>query len=142
VSTPDPHHLPPFTIDNAILCEEVRAEVGSKFSLLGVIPGMVNAPTPGAMRISSYIELRPARIGIQTMQIEVAFSGKSVARAESVMDVKALDETAVIALPSFPLIVQESGDFTIDFLLDGYRERVLSRHIRIAEPPSKPSTVS
>jgi hypothetical protein len=55
-----------------------------------------------------------------------------------VMDVKALDETAVIPLPPFLLPVLESGDFTIDLVLDGYRQRTLSRRIRIAEPPPKP----
>lgn len=139
VSTPDPDHPPPFKVTNAIFCEEVRSELGGKHTILGASAGTLNLPTAGLIRVSAFIVIEPGKLGEQMLKLDISFAGKPVASAEIELEVNALDEPAVIPLPSFPLPILENGVFAIDVTIDGYRQRALSNPIRIAELKLEPS---
>jgi hypothetical protein len=84
--------------------------------------------------MSAYIEVSATKLGEQTLQFEGKFSGTPVLRGDFVMDVKNIDDPAIVAIPSFPLFVQRSGSFTIDLMFEGRRHRIVSKLVRCTEP--------
>jgi|SRR5580658_754458 hypothetical protein len=124
----------PFSLSNALLCEEVRQEVNGKFSLLGVFPGSLSSNTRGLLKISFFVEASAKNIGNYVLQVEVRFRDQMIVGAEAVLDVNNIKDPIVIHFPSFFVPVFESGNLVIDLIYSGARQNVITKDITVPPP--------
>lgn len=123
-------------VDNFVLCEEVRAELGGKYTLLGVMPGDFNvAFVPGVVKVTFYVEFYLDVEGAVALPLIVKFNGVPMARIDGSIDVNSPKDVIVIPLPSFPLTITGPGELTVDMEYAGTTYRALSRQVRIVPPP-------
>ena len=133
----------PFKIGNVVLCEEVRAELYGKYSILGAFSGDIIVPYFGGnLRTSLYLELIPLELGALTVIVDFSYAGRPALEAKIEMEVVNVSYPAVITLPAFPVGIEKAGDLVAYVVFNGVRRRVMKKAVRIGEMPQvSPSNV-
>lgn len=99
-----------FSIEAAVLCDEVRQEVNGKHILIGVYNGTIVVPDfPATLAVSWWMQLFPKEIGIFHLDIQILKDGKdTLVKAAIGYEVHAKDWASMV-LPKIPMQVHGPG---------------------------------
>jgi hypothetical protein len=106
------------TITNAIVCEDVRAELNNKWSILGAYSGDIAVPNvPAAIKIAFYMEGQLAKPYHGPLSARIRLDNDQVALVTGTMDAK---ESGPVSLPIPGPIVpfQNAGTIFMDLSFD------------------------
>lgn len=122
---------PQIRIKSAILCEEVRAEVGGKHTLLGVFSGNINVSKfPASIRLAMYFELETSEEAVFTSKIRIKYGNKDPVVGDA--EIRATEKTAALVTPMMNLSAEEEGDFVTEISFgDDQWQEVIRKHIAI-----------
>lgn len=123
-------------VKNAILCEEVRPELGGKNILLGVFSGNINvAEIPATIRLAMYFELESDGPGQFTAKMRMRYADKEPVMGE--IGVMIPETTAAAATPMFNLRAEHEGDFIVEISFGDDRwQEVIRKHIAVGDVSS------
>lgn len=125
------------SIRNAIICEDIRKEIGNKLTLVGVYSGdIIVGRFPADLWLAFYAEFLPSQSGKIPLQIEMLMGRhrKPLVRVEGAMIVEDASDVAVIALPKFRANFPGPTAFTFRVALDDKKWQVaLRKAVRLGE---------
>ena len=105
---------------SAILCEDVRSEIGNKHTIIGTYTGdILLKEFPSTFRIAMFSVLKFAKPGKYDCAVKLSFDGDHLADGELKADVKDPDEKVIFVLPSGLLNAAAEGEFRVDMSLNG-----------------------
>jgi hypothetical protein len=127
---------------NAIVCEDIRFEVGNKVTLVGVIAGDIfTEALPLKMPIAIYIELSSPESGSFPLNLELIVGEKVIRKIESAMDVEDPLQTGVLALPKWQVAAENDTDLCVRISFGDEWQTIIQKRIKKADlatlpPPS------
>jgi hypothetical protein len=119
----------------AILCEDVRSEIGNKHTIIGTYTGdILLKEFPATFRIAMFSVLKFAKPGKYNCAVKLFFHDGHLADGEIVAEVKEPDENVIFVLPSGLLNASEEGEFRVDMSLNGTKwETVASTTVKLEQ---------
>ena len=100
----------------AILCEQVRPEIGNKMTVVGVFSADIMVPSfPATFLLSVYMELTIKTLGHTHYQVR--FTSPTDTPAEAVLDLQAsFDELggSAVPMPQIPVTCERPGQLKIE----------------------------
>jgi len=124
----------PLVIRNALCAEDVRPEANGKHSLLGVFAGdLLVQELVGAVRMAFYIEATTKVTGIIEANVIVYFDKQPIIKGEAKLDFLNVEDPAVFAIPSFPVMLTKEGELRVDIECNGATRTVLKKMVRKAD---------
>jgi hypothetical protein len=108
----------PFSIEAAVLCDEVRQEVNGKYILIGTYNGIVVvADFPAQLQVSWWIQIFPKETGKFDLDIQLIKDGKdTIIKADLGYEVHAKDWAAMV-LPKIPVPIHGPGKMQLQMKL-------------------------
>jgi hypothetical protein len=123
-------------VNSVVLCEDVRAELGGKWTILGVMAGDMNVPSlPTNIKIGLYIEATVRKEYNGFAYIRLRLDSEQLGMITGTVDVK----SGYLSLPiaGHPVGVPRAGTFFVDISLDQDDwQTILSRKMQIAPSTS------
>lgn len=110
----------PFTVNHALLCEDIREEKTGKHTLVGVYSGDVDiSGIPGTMAIALYIELQVIIPGKYELSLRLSGPGEHSATLKANLALEKNNKFAILATPRIDLLVDREGILKIEMSMDG-----------------------
>jgi hypothetical protein len=105
---------------NAILCEDVRYEVGNKKSLIGTFAGnIIVSEFPAAIQLAVYLEYTPKTVGKdEKVDLEMWQDDVKIGSATIIVNAKNNDNATLI-LPRAIVPFKKEGAFRVTASIDG-----------------------
>jgi hypothetical protein len=121
----------------SILCEEVRAELDNKNTLVGVFSGNIAVQHfPAQIRLAVYSDVEAFASGQHKFKATVSFDGKDIIQGEGIFELPVLGLGALV-MPSFIIPVANAGRLTINIAFDEMEPvEIVSREIAVGTIPS------
>ena len=105
----------PGTLTTALLCEDVRTELGNKHTIVGVFSNdILVASLPAVLSLSAYLEYVPDEIGVQNITLSIVVAGNVVANIEAKLSVVEAKTVSVLYLPRVNLTVPRAAEIRLD----------------------------
>ena len=121
----------PLRIGNALVCEDVRQELGGKHSLLGVYSGdIIVQEFKDFLKIAVYIELFPIETGQIELEATFSYDGNDILKAKVEYDFKDIRNPGLITSPSFPIPLTKAGAITVNAICRGQSQVLLRKDVR------------
>ncbi len=126
----------PLRMGNILLCEDTRAEVNFKHSLLGVFGGdVLVSEFGGHLKVAVYAELFALAAGVKTMELTLAYNGNDFMKAELQADFIDLLRPAIVASPGALVEIAQPGELTVTVVCDGHGKVVHKKRVSLADVP-------
>lgn len=120
----------PLKVGNVIFCEDVRAEINSKFSIFGAIAGrLIVGKIPANVKASLYVELYGAVLGKIDFEIQVYVGKVNVAQVKGSMEIGNFTDPAIIMIPSFQMHIPKEEEIRVYLDCGGHRRRILTKTV-------------
>jgi hypothetical protein len=119
---------------NAIICEDVRDEVGNKKSLMGVFSGdIVVAEFPAIVRIAFYAEyILDVNAGPHELSFSIEVGGEEAASGRISID-NIRDRVATLIVPQGLATIAEPCDIALTFTGEGATRELIRKAVRLRE---------
>jgi hypothetical protein len=102
------------SLNNFLLCEDVREEINRKHTLVGVYSGgILVAKFPANIRLAAFLELSFQTDGKHILFLRMRYKEREIAQLEAEITVGTAG-VGILALQSFNLNALEAGNFEID----------------------------
>jgi hypothetical protein len=126
----------PGRLQVAIVCEDVRKELGNKRSLIGVFSGdVVVGEFPATLSLAAYFEYITDVAGMFDIEFVVYFGDRQVAKFEAGLSVVEPDQPSVMDLPRMNLTVLGPGDIRIEMgTKPNAPETIITKRVMLATP--------
>lgn len=119
-------------VANFVFCEDVRPEAGNKVTILGAIAGNLNVPlTPVNIKVAFYGELFSQALGPFAVALVITVNGRETVRIEMNVVVTNAEDPIIVAIPAFPLMVQQAGQIVVSLDVGGRRKTIAKREVRV-----------
>lgn len=125
-------------LGNVVLCDYVARGHANKFNLVNAISGDITiAGTPADVNFGLYLELFAPDNPLGNFKLEVLFDGQIIFAAEGEGSTQSGGQAGVIAVPLFPIKVQNNGILEVYVSSAGLkRTRALQKRIAIGVMPA------
>ena len=124
----------PLRVGNALVCEDVRPELGGKHSLLGVYSGDILVPEfKNFLRATIYIELFALKLGTIRLEVVISYDDKEIIKLIAEFDFRDTRDPALIVSPTFPIPLTGAGLIIVNAICEGQEKRLLSKQIRMRD---------
>lgn len=119
------------TVNNCILCEEIRQEKNNKLILLGVYAkDILVSNIPATIPLAPYIEITIHKPEQTTISVRISGPGEGEAIMRVLFDTKKRDDEVVILSPRFEVHIACEGMLNVDISDDEKNwQPVLRRHV-------------
>jgi hypothetical protein len=106
-------------VEFALFCEDVREEVGNKFSAVGIFTGEIVTDTfPAKIRAAFLISIKAQSSGIFPLWIRLLLDGEKLMEGMSEMAIKEETGVANLIVPSGTIGIERPGTLTLELSLD------------------------
>lgn len=103
------------TMEYVVSCEDVREEIGNKFSLVGVINGDILTPVfPSVVKIAFFGSIVSKTGNPVELEMRILVNGKMVGSAQTKFAFNEGGKTANLVLPQGLLNLPEPSDINLD----------------------------
>lgn len=119
----------------AILCEDIRQELGNRQSLMGVYAGdILVVEFPATIRLTMFASLKFREPGTYSAKLRVVI-GKEKPNSADIQIEQSPSGPAVIMLPAGMLHLDEPSEFRVDIAVEGAKwQRLVATKVLLAPP--------
>jgi len=125
---------------NAILCEDVREEIGNKKSLVGVFGGdVLVAHFPAQIKVAFYVEYLPGADDTSELNFELMLGGIQAAHGALAIPPDRKD-TVTMVIPQGFIRMEKPGDIVLQVGVGSEMIEVLRKKVYLADEGSIPAS--
>lgn len=132
-------------VENTVLCEQVRVELGGKHTLLGAFAPELNIPeVPANVLIAAWVSGKPSGVGQFEAEFRVLGPNEDKLIGAKVHgEFSGLGNTSMVIGP-FPLAISGPGDYLFQWNFGDQWDRIttLRLHLVPIATPTNPPSVS
>lgn len=122
-----------FTVENVVVCDDIRQEISHKHILVGVYSNVINiAMLPANINLAFWIELLCKKRGPLALQLKIELPGNPTGFHIGIdMTIDNTANSAPLATPQINCLITQEGEIKLFLRATGTEKWRLSKRVRV-----------